>query len=55
MKIFVHNDAIVDLASGTIEKLHGCVLIAGTITIVHGFTKDGREAKVVGARPVLGD
>ncbi|KAE8725394.1 hypothetical protein F3Y22_tig00008843pilonHSYRG00008 [Hibiscus syriacus] len=36
-------------------KLHGCVLIAGTGTIAYGFTEDGREARVAGAGPVLGD
>ena len=43
------------LASGTMGKLHGCVLIAGTGTIAYGFTSDGREALVAGAGPVLDD
>jgi N-acetylglucosamine kinase-like BadF-type ATPase len=43
------------LASGTMGKLHGCVLIAGTGTIAYGFTRDGREARAAGAGPVLGD
>jgi hypothetical protein len=43
------------LASGTMGKLHGCVLIAGTGTIAYGFTSDGREARAAGAGPVLGD
>ena len=37
------------------RKIHGCVLIVGTGTIVYVFTEDGREARVVGAGPVLGD
>lgn len=43
------------LSSGTMGKLHGCVLIAGTGTIAYGFTEDGREARAAGAGPVLGD
>ncbi|XP_057955104.1 uncharacterized protein LOC131149059 isoform X7 [Malania oleifera] len=43
------------LASGTMGRLHGCVLIAGTGTIAYGFTEDGREARAAGAGPVLGD
>lgn len=55
VKIFVHNDAVAALASGTAGKLHGCVLIAGTGTIAYGFTEDGREARAAGAGPILGD
>lgn len=55
VKLFVHNDAVAALASGTAGKLHGCVLIAGTGTIAYGFTEDGREARAAGAGPVLGD
>lgn len=55
VQLFVENDAIAALASGTMGKLHGCVLIAGTGTIAYGFTKDGREARAAGAGPVLGD
>lgn len=43
------------LASGTLGKLHGCVLIAGTGTIAYGFTEDRRDARASGAGPVLGD
>lgn len=43
------------MASGTMGKLHGCVLIAGTGTIAYGFTEDGKEARAAGAGPVLGD
>lgn len=43
------------LASGTMGKLHGCVLIAGTGSISYGFTEDGREARAAGGGPVLGD
>ncbi|KAF3640410.1 Actin-like ATPase superfamily protein isoform 2 [Capsicum annuum] len=52
---FVQNDAVAALASGTMGKLHGCVLIAGTGTIAYGFTEDGRDARAAGAGPVLGD
>ncbi|PIM98356.1 N-Acetylglucosamine kinase [Handroanthus impetiginosus] len=55
VKIYVHNDAVAALASGTMGKLHGCVLIAGTGCIACGFTEDGREARAAGAGPVLGD
>ncbi|THU61837.1 hypothetical protein C4D60_Mb07t27470 [Musa balbisiana] len=55
VKLFVENDAVAALASGTMGKLHGCVLIAGTGTIAYGFTEDGREARAAGAGPILGD
>jgi len=55
VKLFVENDAVAALACGTMGKLHGCVLIAGTGTIAYGFTEDGREARASGAGPVLGD
>ncbi|CAN1199811.1 N-acetyl-D-glucosamine kinase [Linum perenne] len=55
VELFVQNDAVAALASGTMGKLHGCVLIAGTGTIAYGFTEDGREARAAGAGPVLGD
>ena len=51
----VQNDAVAALASGTMGKLHGCVLIAGTGTIAYGFTEDGRDARAAGAGPTLGD
>ncbi|KAF5472142.1 hypothetical protein F2P56_008882 [Juglans regia] len=55
VKLYVHNDALAALASGTMGKLHGCVLIAGTGCISYGVSKDGREARAAGAGPVLGD
>ncbi|XP_050230265.1 uncharacterized protein LOC126679308 isoform X2 [Mercurialis annua] len=55
VKLYVQNDAVAALASGTLGKLHGCVLIAGTGTIAYGFTEDGREARAAGAGPILGD
>ncbi|MFS8007379.1 putative ATPase, BadF/BadG/BcrA/BcrD type, ATPase, nucleotide binding domain-containing protein [Helianthus anomalus] len=55
VEFFVENDAVAALASGTMGKLHGCVLIAGTGTIAYGYTEDGREARASGAGPVLGD
>lgn len=55
VQFFVQNDAVAALASGTMGKLHGCVLIAGTGTIAYGFTEDGRDARAAGAGPVLGD
>ncbi|GLJ40877.1 hypothetical protein SUGI_0845630 [Cryptomeria japonica] len=55
VQLYVHNDAVAALASGTSGKLHGCVLIAGTGSIAYGFTEDGREARAAGAGPVLGD
>lgn len=53
--MYIQNDAVAALASGTMGKLHGCVLIAGTGSIAYGFTEDGREARAAGAGPVLGD
>ncbi|KAK7385908.1 hypothetical protein VNO78_31870 [Psophocarpus tetragonolobus] len=55
VKLYVLNDAVAALASGTMGKLHGCVLIAGTGSIAYGFTEDGKEARAAGAGPVLGD
>ncbi|GMP67827.1 hypothetical protein CsSME_00027689 [Camellia sinensis var. sinensis] len=55
VRLYVQNDAVAALASGTMGKLHGCVLIAGTGTIAYGFTEDGREAWAAGAGPILGD
>ncbi|KAG1331868.1 N-acetyl-D-glucosamine kinase [Cocos nucifera] len=55
VKLHVENDSVAALASGTMGKLHGCVLIAGTGTIAYGFAEDGREARAAGAGPVLGD
>lgn len=55
VKLFVENDAVAALASGTKGKLHGCVLIAGTGTIAYGCTEDGRETRAAGAGPILGD
>ncbi|GAY62926.1 hypothetical protein CUMW_221570 [Citrus unshiu] len=55
VRLYVHNDALAALASGTMGKLHGCVLIAGTGTIAYGFTEDGRDARAAGAGPILGD
>uniref|UniRef100_A0A0A9DBX2 N-acetyl-D-glucosamine kinase n=1 Tax=Arundo donax TaxID=35708 RepID=A0A0A9DBX2_ARUDO len=54
-KFYVENDAVAALASGTMGKLHGCVLIAGTGSIAYGVTKDGKVARAAGAGPVLGD
>ncbi|KAE8695738.1 Detected protein of confused Function [Hibiscus syriacus] len=51
VKLYVRNDAVAALASGTMGKLHGCVPIAGTVA--YGFTEDGREARAAGAGPVL--
>lgn len=55
VEFFVENDAVAALASGTMGKLHGCVLIAGTGTIAYAYTEDGREARASGAGPILGD
>ncbi|THF98464.1 hypothetical protein TEA_006727 [Camellia sinensis var. sinensis] len=55
VKLYVHNDAVAALASGTLGKLHGCVLIAGTGCIACGFAEDGQEARAAGAGPILGD
>ncbi|KAL1821310.1 hypothetical protein DCAR_0417708 [Daucus carota subsp. sativus] len=55
VQLFVENDAVAALASGTLGELHGCVLIAGTGTIAYGFTSDRRDARASGAGPILGD
>ncbi|KAG2581397.1 N-acetyl-D-glucosamine kinase-like isoform X1 [Panicum virgatum] len=54
-KFYVENDSVAALASGTMGKLHGCVLIAGTGSIAYGVTEDGKVARAAGAGPVLGD
>ncbi|CAO2205657.1 unnamed protein product [Urochloa humidicola] len=54
-KFYVENDAVAALASGTMGKLHGCVLIAGTGCIAYGVTEDGKVARAASAGPVLGD
>ncbi|XP_024517373.1 N-acetyl-D-glucosamine kinase isoform X1 [Selaginella moellendorffii] len=53
--IFAYNDAVAALASGTLGKLHGCVLVVGTGTIAYGFTSDGRKTRCSGYGPLLGD
>lgn len=55
VKLYVENDAVAALASGTRGKLHGCVLIAGTGSIAYGINNKGREARAAGAGPILGD
>ncbi|GJX11822.1 N-acetyl-D-glucosamine kinase-like protein, partial [Tanacetum coccineum] len=55
VKCFVHNDVMAAMASRTMGKRHGCVLIAGMGTIAYGYTKDGREAHASGVGLVLGD
>lgn len=55
VNFLVENDSIAALASGTMGKLHGCVLISGTGSIACGFTNDGRESRAGGAGPILGD
>lgn len=55
VKIYVQNDAVAALASGTLGKLHGCVLVAGTGCIALGFSEDGKEARAAGGGPILGD
>ncbi|GAB4840707.1 hypothetical protein Ancab_021474 [Ancistrocladus abbreviatus] len=55
VEIYVHNDAVAALASGTMGKLHGCVLIAGTGSISYGFTEEGKEFRAGGGGPILGD
>lgn len=55
MKVYIQNDAVAALASGTMGKLHGCVLVAGTGCIAYGVSKDGKEARAAGAGPILGD
>ncbi|CAI9269340.1 unnamed protein product [Lactuca saligna] len=55
VKLYVQNDAVAALASGSMGKLHGCVLIAGTGSIAYGFSEDGKEARAAGGGPVLGD
>ncbi|KAH9603292.1 hypothetical protein KSS87_021535 [Heliosperma pusillum] len=55
VKLYVYNDAVAALASGTMGKLHGCVLISGTGSISYGIREDGKEARAGGGGPVLGD
>ncbi|GAB2303523.1 hypothetical protein Dimus_037511, partial [Dionaea muscipula] len=55
VKLYVYNDVVVALASGTMGKLDGCVLISGTESISYGFTEDGHEVSGWWWGPVLGD
>ncbi|KAL9252524.1 N-acetyl-D-glucosamine kinase-like protein [Drosera capensis] len=55
VNLYVYNDAVAALASGTMGKLHGCVLISGTGSISYGLTEDGDEVRAGGGGPVLGD
>ncbi|KAL5568974.1 hypothetical protein UlMin_025549 [Ulmus minor] len=55
VRLYVKNDVVIALASGTMGKLHGCVLITATWTIAYGFSEDGGKARAFGAGPVLGD
>ncbi|XP_074276698.1 uncharacterized protein LOC141600371 isoform X2 [Silene latifolia] len=55
VQLYVYNDAVAALASGTMGKLHGCVLISGTGSISYGIREDGKEARAGGGGPVLGD
>lgn len=55
VEIFVQNDAIAALASGSDGKLCGCVLVAGTGTIALGFNSSGKFARASGGGPLLGD
>ncbi|KAL5540353.1 hypothetical protein UlMin_043022 [Ulmus minor] len=54
-QIYIKNDAIIALASGTMGKLHGCVLITAIGTIAYPFSEDGGEARAVSSGLVLGD
>ncbi|GBG75469.1 hypothetical protein CBR_g20100 [Chara braunii] len=53
--VWVYNDAIVALSSGTNGKLYGCVLIVGTGTIAFGVNQSGAMAHASGWGPALGD
>jgi len=59
--LFVFNDATTALASGTGGRLHGCVVICGTGTIVVGFNESLHDPRVPQPRrasgwgPLLGD
>ncbi|XP_076926217.1 uncharacterized protein LOC143589291 [Bidens hawaiensis] len=55
VKLYVRNDAVAALASGSMGKLHGCVLISGTGSIAYGCSEDGKDARAAGGGPVLGD
>ncbi|KAF3450296.1 hypothetical protein FNV43_RR06376 [Rhamnella rubrinervis] len=54
VKLYVQNDAVAAMASGTMGKLHGCVLVSGTGCIAYGFADD-KEARAAGGGPILGD
>ncbi|MCO5577390.1 hypothetical protein L7F22_031222 [Adiantum nelumboides] len=55
VSLAVHNDSVAALASGTLGRLHGCVLVAGTGAIAFGVSEDGREARAAGVGPLLGE
>ncbi|EGG18164.1 hypothetical protein DFA_06831 [Cavenderia fasciculata] len=51
----VSNDAVIALASGTMGKLYGCVIISGTGCIAYGFNRQGKSTRSAGWGPLLGD
>lgn len=51
----VYNDSVAALASGTLGRPYGCVLVAGTGAIAFGVSEDGREARAAGVGPLLGE
>lgn len=55
VEIFVQNDSVAALVSGTAGKLYGCVLVSGTGTIAVGFNEAGKFARASGGGPLLGD
>eukprot|EP00250_Pteridium_aquilinum_P011327 c19993_g1_i2 orf=412-1338(-) len=55
VELAVYNDSVAALASGTLGRLHGCVLVAGTGAIAFGVSEDGCEARAAGVGPLLGE
>ena len=51
----IQNDAVIALASGTKGALYGIVIISGTGMIAYGFDAHGREERVGGWGPQLGE
>jgi N-acetylglucosamine kinase-like BadF-type ATPase len=52
---YIHNDAVIALASGTGGRLYGIVAISGTGMIALGFNQQGQRARAGGWGALLGD
>ena len=52
--VFLAHDALASLAAGS-PRLSGILIVSGTGSVVYGRTADGRDHRVGGRGPILGD